>query len=71
METMDDFNRVTLIDFGLAYKLTENLVEKENKKIGNYFFSQKNFKPTMVHRFLHLVMLIVVVDPLIVAILKF
>lgn len=48
METMDDFNRVTLIDFGLAYKLTENLVEKENKKIGNYFFNvfiKKNLSP--------------------------
>lgn len=35
MEVEGDFQKVVLIDFGLARKLPKNLVEKEDKKSGN------------------------------------
>lgn len=40
MEKKNDFEHVFLIDFGLARKLPNNIIEKEDKKSGkilNYF----------------------------------
>lgn len=36
MEKLHDYEKVVLIDFGLARKLSENIVEKEDKKSGEF-----------------------------------